>query len=71
MFAGSKPPELFEIGLLNGEIRVKGDLDRENLFDFNSVVELQVTVSGNTAARVLQNLIYGVLYNWDTFMYVE
>ncbi|XP_078267470.1 cadherin-related family member 2 [Rhinoraja longicauda] len=39
----SKPPELFEIDSSNGEIRVKGNLDRENLFDFNTVVELQVT----------------------------
>ncbi|XP_059845888.1 cadherin-related family member 2 [Hypanus sabinus] len=38
----SKPPGLFEIDPLNGEIRVKELLDRENLFEFNTVVELHV-----------------------------
>ncbi|XP_051869546.1 cadherin-related family member 2 [Pristis pectinata] len=38
----SKPPGLFEIDRLSGEISVKEFLDRENLLDFNAVVELQV-----------------------------
>ncbi|XP_072119883.1 cadherin-related family member 2 isoform X1 [Mobula birostris] len=38
----SKPPGLFEIDPVNGEIRVKGLLDREDLLEFNTVVELQV-----------------------------
>ncbi|XP_038651545.1 cadherin-related family member 2 [Scyliorhinus canicula] len=41
----SKPPNLFEINTRSGDIFVSGFLNREELLDFNTVVELKVTAT--------------------------